>query len=58
MAKKHDTWDTSRDKESGNYRLTAHYLSIGIAPETVAKIMGVTVDYVRDVDGRESRYRV
>lgn len=58
MAKKHDIWDTSHDKEPGTYRLTAHYLAIGIAPETVAKVIGVTVDYVRDVAGRESRYRV
>ena len=58
MAKKHKIRKTPHDMKLGTYRLVAHYLSIGINPETVAKVMGVTVDYVRGVAEYESRYRV
>jgi hypothetical protein len=58
MARKHKIRETPHDTKSRTYRLVAHYLSIGINPETVAKVMGVDVDYVRGVAEYESRYRV
>lgn len=58
MARKHGILETPHDTKSRTYRLTAHYLSIGIKPETVAKVMGVDKDYVLGVEEYESRYRV
>lgn len=49
---------TPHDTKSRTYKLTVHYLGFGYAPEIVAEIVGVDVDYVRGVDEYESRYRV
>jgi len=58
MARKHRIRETPHDTKSRTYRLVAHYLGIGIKPETVAKVMGVGVEYVLGVEEYESRYRV
>lgn len=44
---------------SDTYRLTAHYLfDLGYPAETVAEIVGMSVEYVRAVERIELRYRV
>ena len=44
---------------SDTYRLTAHYLfDLEYPAETVAEIVGMSVEYVRAVERLEVRYRV
>ena len=55
---KHKIRETPHDTTSNTYRLTVHYLNLGYPPETVAKIVCMSDDYVRGVAEYESRYRV
>lgn len=46
-------------EKNADYRIAAHYLfDLHLPPEKVAEVMGVGVDYVREVYEEESRYRV
>lgn len=59
MAKKHSIKPTPHDTASSTYRITVHYLfDLDYPPETVAKIVDMSVDYVRGVAEYESRCRV
>ena len=58
MAKKRKATELPHDTRSNAYRLTAHYLGLGYPPETVAKIVCMSDDYVRGVAEYESRCRV
>lgn len=58
MARKHETRGTSYDTKSRSYWLTVHYLGLGYPAETVAKIVGMSDDYVRAVESLEARYRL
>lgn len=58
MAREHEIRETPHDTKSRNYRLTVHYLDLGYPAETVAKIVDMSVDYVRGVEKYESRCRV
>lgn len=50
---------TPHDTASSTYRLAVHYLfDLDYPPETVAKIVDMSVDYVRGVAEYESRCRV
>lgn len=57
MARKHETRGTSYDTKSRSYWLTVHYLGLGYPAETVAEIVGMSVEYVRGVEELESGYR-
>lgn len=50
--------ETTHDTKSRTYRLTVHYLDLGCPAETVAEIVGMSVEYVRGVEEYESRCRV
>lgn len=58
MARKHEMRETMHDTKSRTYRLTVHYLDLGCPAETVAEIVGMSVEYVRGVEEYESRCRV
>lgn len=58
MARKHEIRETPHDTKSRIYRLAVHYLGLGYPAETVAEIVGTSVEYVRGVEEYESRYRV
>lgn len=58
MARKHEIRETPHDTQSRTYRLTVHYLGLGYSVETVAEIVGMSVEYVRGVEEHESRYRL
>lgn len=58
MARKHEIRETPYDTKSSPYRLTVHYLGLGYPAETVAEIVGMSVEYVRGVEEYESKYRV
>lgn len=55
---KHEIRETTHDTKSRTYRLTVHYLDLGCPAETVAEIVGMSVEYVRGVEEYESRCRV
>lgn len=59
MAKKREAMEYQHSERSGTYRLTAHYLfDLEYPAETVAEIVGMSVEYVRAVERLELRYRV
>lgn len=58
MARKHEIRETPHDTKSRSYWLTVHYLGLGYSVETVAEIVGMSVEYVRGVEEHESRCRV
>ena len=58
MARKHEIRETAHDTKSRSYWLTVHYLGLGCPAETVAEIVGMSVEYVRGVEEYESRCRV
>jgi hypothetical protein len=59
MAKRHRVKPTPHDTASSTYRIAVHYLfDLDYPPETVAKIVDMSVDYVRGVEKYESRCRV
>lgn len=58
MARKHEIRETPHDTKSRAYRLSVHYLGLGYPAETVAEIVGMSVEYVRGVEEYESRCRV
>ena len=46
-------------EKNADYRIAAHYLfDLYLPTEKVAEVMGVSVDYVRQVYEEESCYRV
>lgn len=58
MTKKREAMEY-HDMRSDTYRMTAHYLfDLDYPAETVAKIVGMSVEYVRAVERIELRYRV
>lgn len=58
MARKHEPRETPHDAQLRTYQLTVHYLDLGYPAETVAEVVGVSVEYVRGVEEHESRWRV
>lgn len=58
MARKHKLGETQHDTESRTYQLTVHYLGLGYPAETVAEIVGTSVEYARGIEEYESMFRV
>lgn len=58
MAREHEIRETPHDTKSRTYQITVHYLGLGYPAETVAEIVGMSVEYVRGVAEYESRCRV
>lgn len=58
MARRHKIRETPHDTTSQTYQLTVHYLGLGYPADTVAQIVGMSVEYVRGVEEYESRYRI
>lgn len=58
MARKHELREAPHGTESRTYQLTVHYLDLGYPAETVAEVVGMSAEYVRGVEERESRLRV
>lgn len=47
MARKHEIRETPHDTKWRLYRLTVQYLGLGYSVETVAEIVGTSVEYVQ-----------
>lgn len=58
MARKHESREMTHDTESRTYQLTVHYFGLGYPAETVAEIVGTSVEYARGVEEYESMFRV
>lgn len=58
MARNHKIREAPHDTESRTYQLTVHYLDLGCPAETVAEVVGMSVEYVRGVEEYESRWCV
>lgn len=50
MARKHEILETPHDTKWRLYRLTVQYLGLGYSVETVAEIVGTSVEYVQWVE--------